>query len=610
MDSGSLGSTLNPVKVIYPGDSDTVLLTTVSNGIASGERYRFITVATNDQGDSPASEEVLFTASTLPQQPAQLMRSSSSTRTQITLTWAIEPNTGDSPITGYAVEMDSTGEGTFVEIWNGRGRPDVLTYTVTVQTNQMYYFRHRAYNYNGVSPYSEVLSIYSCVAPTAPGKPTWVTSTTTTITLIWDSPLDNGGCPITQYKVYRDTGSGDQVINEVHSSDLSGKPFVNGLIVSEFPASPTPLGLSFVFKVRVFTLFSTSGVDSQESEAMLLAGVPAKPSAGPTRLDATSNTQISVSINAVTTTNGSPITSYHIDIDNGMGGSYTEIQGYTSNSLALTATKALGIYQGLYYRVRYRAKNAIGWGDYSDVTYVLSARVADTPIPPTVSITGTNALVTFYLPFNGGSDLTKAYLEFKDHASTSYFADTSNCDGTNAVTFQARTCTLPLTVLRGPSWSLVQGDLIVARVKFENEIGESAWSADTVAPPAMPYPPHLPADAPYRANAVTTGTTLGVYFDELTGLATGGQPILSYCLELSSIAGGTGTYTEVGGCTSDSLQTQYTITGLVSGDTYYLRYKARNAQGFSSLPSASREILLASRPQAIASAATTANVEY
>jgi len=105
------------------------------------------------------------------------------------------------------------GEGDFIEVWNGRGRPDVLTYTITVTTGQTYSFRHRSFNVNGASPYSTVLTTKACVAPTAPSKPQWISSTTTTITFIWDDPIDNGGCPIIEYRVYRDDGLGGQVIN-------------------------------------------------------------------------------------------------------------------------------------------------------------------------------------------------------------------------------------------------------------------------------------------------------------------------------------------------------------------------------------------------------------
>jgi hypothetical protein len=54
--------------------------------------------------------------------------------------------------------------------------------------------------------------------------------------------------------------------------------------------------------------------------------------------------------------------------------------------MLLKATKSLGIYPGLYYRVRYIVKNAIGWSEFSDITYILSARRPDTPVPPSITL--------------------------------------------------------------------------------------------------------------------------------------------------------------------------------------------------------------------------------
>ncbi len=123
--------------------------------------------------------------------------------------WNVEPDT-DSPITGYVLEMDVSQnlDGDFKEIWNGRGRPDVLTYTLTVTTGRTYHFRHKSFNYNGASSYSDVLSTIACVDPAPPGKPEWITSTISSITFIWDDPIDDGGCPIKEYHVYRDSGNG------------------------------------------------------------------------------------------------------------------------------------------------------------------------------------------------------------------------------------------------------------------------------------------------------------------------------------------------------------------------------------------------------------------
>jgi len=97
------------------------------------------------------------------------------------------------------MDVSQNHDGDFREIWNGRGRPDILTYTLTVTTARTYHFRHKSFNYNGASPYSDILSTIACVDPAPPGKPQLITSTTSSITFIWDDPIDDGGCVIREY---------------------------------------------------------------------------------------------------------------------------------------------------------------------------------------------------------------------------------------------------------------------------------------------------------------------------------------------------------------------------------------------------------------------------
>jgi hypothetical protein len=100
-----------------------------------------------------------------------------------------------------------------------------------------------------------------------------------------------------------------------------------------------------------------------------------------------------VSIDPVTTTNGSPITTYNIMIDDGLGGSFVELKGLIVPSLTLIGTKATGVIASRYYRVKYRAANAVGFGSYSDIAYILAASIPITPSAPIITIVGTNTKI-------------------------------------------------------------------------------------------------------------------------------------------------------------------------------------------------------------------------
>ena len=66
----------------------------------------------------------------------------------------------------------------------------------------------------------------------------------------------------------------------------------------------------------------------------------------PTRNSQTDEYIITTDFLEVSATNGAPITSYHVQIDDGNGGEYVTIKGDPVEDLALSATKSTGIVPG------------------------------------------------------------------------------------------------------------------------------------------------------------------------------------------------------------------------------------------------------------------------
>jgi hypothetical protein len=246
------------------------------------------------------------------------------------------------------------------------------------------------------------MTTWSCETPTAPSAPTWITSSATSIEIEWNPPTDDGGCPVVEYRVFRDAGdTNSPVATQVNVAQLSGINYINEITVTEFPSQS--LGLRFRFKVIVITDFATDGVSSSVSNSFILADLPDKPSQAPTRNSNTNENIVAVDIIQVPGNNGSPIVSYNIEIDDGFGGSFVELQGYTLNSLSMTAYKITGVVSGQLYRLRYRALNEIGFGPYSDIAYILTATVPYNPTPVTTTIVGSNVVISWKMPFNGAS---------------------------------------------------------------------------------------------------------------------------------------------------------------------------------------------------------------
>jgi len=151
--------------------------------------------------------------------------------------------------------------------------------------------------------------------------PAWITSTETNIKIEWEAPTDDGGCPVIEYQIYRDDGQGGSVNTLIHYEELKGIYYARSLTVTDLPVSS--VGKRFRFKVRVVTNFAT--VDSAVSESMILADRPDKPSMAPTRNTLTSNTTLAANILAVPGDHGSAIFSYHIEVDDGLGGPFIEL---------------------------------------------------------------------------------------------------------------------------------------------------------------------------------------------------------------------------------------------------------------------------------------------
>jgi len=163
----------------------------------------------------------------------------------------------------------------------------------------------------------------------------------------------------------------------VHDDQLDNKSNLTSLTVSELPDAS--LGKRFVFQVYVYTDFAVDGVKSDSSVSMILAGLPSKPTDAPTRQALTDESKLALAIGGAVQNNGSVIISFNIEIDDGLGGSFVELQGMTVNSLLMSATKSVGITSGRYYRARYRAKNEVGFGPYSEVSYILAANMPQQP---------------------------------------------------------------------------------------------------------------------------------------------------------------------------------------------------------------------------------------
>jgi parallel beta-helix repeat protein len=125
---------------------------------------------------------------------------------QVHLKW-IAPYDGGSPITNYRIYRGTTpgGELFLIELGN------VLEYTDTGLVNgQTYYYRVSAVNAVDEGPLSNEAS---ATPADVPGPPLSLSAAPGDgeVSLTWNAPVDDGGSPVTNYRVYRGTSSGGEV---------------------------------------------------------------------------------------------------------------------------------------------------------------------------------------------------------------------------------------------------------------------------------------------------------------------------------------------------------------------------------------------------------------
>ena len=81
-----------------------------------------------------------------------------------------------------------------------------------LKTGDSYSFAVQALNFNGASESSDVVSFIICQPPSQFAKPSMASVSRTSITIEWQVPTEEGGCPIYSYSLYQDDGAGGALV--------------------------------------------------------------------------------------------------------------------------------------------------------------------------------------------------------------------------------------------------------------------------------------------------------------------------------------------------------------------------------------------------------------
>src|SRR5439155_204419 len=267
---------------------------TVSNGVT----YYYQVSATNAVGEGPLSNEASATPNppaTVPGAPQGLGATAGDAT--IALVWSPPGSDGGSPITNYKIYRgnSSGGESFFTEIGN------ILAYLDTGLTNgHTYYYKVSAVNAVGDGPLSNEASATPTAPATKPGAPRNLQATPGDgqVTLNWQPPSNDGGSPITIYKIYRSKAGGGETLIATIGNQLS---YSDGGLTN---------GVTYYYKVSAV---NNEGEGPKSNEASATPTAPATPPGAPQGLVATAgDATVTLTWSAPSSNGGSPITNYRI----------------------------------------------------------------------------------------------------------------------------------------------------------------------------------------------------------------------------------------------------------------------------------------------------------
>lgn len=142
----------------------------------------------------------------------------------------------------------------------------------------------------------------------------------------------------------------------------------------------TELGKMYRFKVRAYN--HEGYTDSDPFLAVYLSDEPDTPTEGPLPVARLTNEQqitVTFGPQSVDKNGGSPLLSYDLQMDDGIGGDFSSLVGFEHDSLEtiFTVTQAMNqrITSGAIFRFRYRVRNVNGWSLFSPITHVKAATV-------------------------------------------------------------------------------------------------------------------------------------------------------------------------------------------------------------------------------------------
>ena len=520
-------------------------------GLSPGTTQYYRVYARNSKGLSAAASNVVnattsAATATRPGAPTGLTATASG-QTIINLRWNAPSDNGGAAITGYQIEVSSTGvANTWTELVPNH---TTTTYAHTgLSPNTTRHYRVRAINSAGTGAASNTVNATtSPPAATAPGAPTQLMATAsgpTIINLSWTTPSNTGGADITGYRIEVSPNGTDTWTNLVANTRATTTTYAHRNLLATTTRH---------YRVRAINSVNPGAPSNVANATTAAATAPG----APTGLTATAEGQtiINLSWTAPTDNGGAPITGYQIEVSPNGTSNWSDLE---ANTPATATTYAhTGLSAGVTRHYRVRAINSVGPGAVSATrsatTNTPNATVPDAPSQLTATAAGRTIInLSWTAPSdNGGTTITGYQIEVSNPGSTNW----SELAMTTGTTY-AHTNLAPETTQ-------------MYRVRAINSVGNSdASNTASATTDALATP-----DAPTGLTITASGPSTLV-LSWTAPLDDGGSAITGYRIDRSS--DGQSDWTVL---VASTPSTTYTVTNLTPGAPVYFRVIALNAMG-------------------------------
>jgi subtilisin family serine protease len=517
---------------------------------ASGTSYSLRVIAVNAIGESlPSVTTTISVPFAKSSAPRNLAADTTSQNNRVVLSWLAPENTGGTAVNYYRIECSSnstswlylTTSTTLTASINPPNKGTTLSYRVFAMTVA------------GLSDVSNTVAVTIAAGnPNSPSTRSLSFAADGSIVFAWYAPADNGGSPITGYRV--ETSTNGTTYTELARTEA------NVLTLTTPRANP---GVRVYFRV-----FAVSALGQSNASSVASIQVPFLKATAPLNFTAVdSGSRVAVSWAAPENLGGSATVSYRVQFSRDAGATW-------STSLVTSATSGVTMRptKGTTWQYRVFANTSFGYGDYSNVVSIAApATVPSLPGWSKLAIaTDGNIDARWYTPSDNGGSAITGYTIQKSLDQVNWSTVATPAFGINAIVIAKEN----------------PGVRVFFRMQATNAIGTSAFTSAVSI--QMPF---LKASAPQNFAVVDMQSYVRATWAAPTNL--GGSTYLIYQIQYSRDGGATWlTMTSVS-------STSANITRPAKGTTWQYRVAAYTSFGFgetSGLVSISAATTVASAP--------------